>query len=314
MAIEHVEPWQKMQDFMARNARPLDWVRLRHEVDGTSKEEVLRCLAAYQNEDGGFGHGLEPDCWNPGSSPIQTWAATEILVQVGVDTKSPILSGIWAYLGSDHGFEQGRWLASLPSFNEHPHAPWWTFSSVPDILRTWGYNPSAALAGFVLGFGCEHPFLEDRAVTVARAALAHLEALDLTLDMHECACYLRLLMQLQKAKRDDVLPVGQLEDLLRNQVRNCLSQDTKLWQTDYVCRPSNLLLTPGNPFFPEHEVLARKEAKFIMTQVQEDGSFALPWKWDEYPEAWAISQRWWQGQVILQNIQFVRAIQGKKTT
>jgi len=40
---------------------------------------VFDVLSQYQNPDGGFGHGLEADFWNPFSSPVQTWAATEIV-------------------------------------------------------------------------------------------------------------------------------------------------------------------------------------------------------------------------------------------
>jgi len=40
-----------------------------HFEDG-SRENVLQMLEVYQNEDGGFGHGLEPDNWKPNSTPI----------------------------------------------------------------------------------------------------------------------------------------------------------------------------------------------------------------------------------------------------
>lgn len=45
-------------------------------------QDVLAALAVYQNEDGGFGRALEPDCWNPDSSPVQTWTATEIINEI----------------------------------------------------------------------------------------------------------------------------------------------------------------------------------------------------------------------------------------
>ena len=61
-------------------------------MENGNKENVLKILASYQNEDGGFGHGLEPDCWNPNSSPVQTWVATEIIKEVGLeDANHPIM-------------------------------------------------------------------------------------------------------------------------------------------------------------------------------------------------------------------------------
>ena len=67
--------FKKARTFVYRNARPLDIARWQYHFENGSKGAVLTALAVYQNEDGGFGHALEPDSWNPNSAPIQTWAA-----------------------------------------------------------------------------------------------------------------------------------------------------------------------------------------------------------------------------------------------
>jgi len=79
---------EKTREFIYRNARPLDLARWRYLFEDGSREDVLTALAAYQNDDGGFGHALEADCWNPNSSPIQTWAATRIIDEVGCEDKN----------------------------------------------------------------------------------------------------------------------------------------------------------------------------------------------------------------------------------
>ncbi|MDR1558441.1 MAG: hypothetical protein LBS84_01860 [Clostridiales bacterium] len=70
------QTFDRARAFIYRNARPLDITRFQVHFENGSKDAVLTALAAYQNEDGGFGHALEPDAWNPNSSPIQTWTAT----------------------------------------------------------------------------------------------------------------------------------------------------------------------------------------------------------------------------------------------
>lgn len=70
--------YTQAKNFILKNARPLDLARWKYLFAGGSQEDVLTALAAYQNDAGGFGHALEPDCWNPYSSLIQTWVATEI--------------------------------------------------------------------------------------------------------------------------------------------------------------------------------------------------------------------------------------------
>ena len=62
--------YQKARKFIYHNARPLDIARWQYHFEGGTKEAALTALAAYQNEDGGFGHALEPDCWNPNSALI----------------------------------------------------------------------------------------------------------------------------------------------------------------------------------------------------------------------------------------------------
>ena len=51
--------FEKARRFMYRSARPVELARWQYHFEQGSKENVLKALAAYQNEDGGFGHGLE---------------------------------------------------------------------------------------------------------------------------------------------------------------------------------------------------------------------------------------------------------------
>lgn len=73
------EAFEKARKFIYRNARPLDLARWQYHFEGGRKENVIEALSAYQNEDGGFGHGLEADFWNPNSSPMATSAAAQYL-------------------------------------------------------------------------------------------------------------------------------------------------------------------------------------------------------------------------------------------
>lgn len=74
-----MKTYKKARQFVYQNARPLDFARWKYHFEGGSREAVLDILSAYQNSDGGFGHALEPDFWNPDSTPTATWMATNIL-------------------------------------------------------------------------------------------------------------------------------------------------------------------------------------------------------------------------------------------
>jgi len=57
--------FERARKWICLNARPIDRARFAYLFENGSREAVLSALAEYQNEDGGFGHALEADCFNP---------------------------------------------------------------------------------------------------------------------------------------------------------------------------------------------------------------------------------------------------------
>src|SRR5438874_13733673 len=55
--------------FVAANARVLDRRRFQRLFEDGAAAPVRDAVAAYRNDDGGFGHALEPDGRTPGSQP-----------------------------------------------------------------------------------------------------------------------------------------------------------------------------------------------------------------------------------------------------
>lgn len=115
---------EKAQQFIYRNGRLLERRWMEHLFKGGSKVAVIDALRAYQNEDGGFGHALEPDIRDPHSQPVPTETALHIMDGLGLFDSS-IISGILRYL---EGITQpgGGFPRALRSVNHYPHAPWWT--------------------------------------------------------------------------------------------------------------------------------------------------------------------------------------------
>lgn len=147
-----MEAFEKARDFIYRNARPVDLACFQYHFEGGEKENVLNALSYYQNNDGGFGHALEPDCCNPNSSPVQTWAATEVLRKIGfADKDNLLIKGILKYLesGVDFDKDHNQWLNVIPSNNDYPHAIWWGYGQNGSDFK---YNPTACLAGFIIKF------------------------------------------------------------------------------------------------------------------------------------------------------------------
>lgn len=297
---------EKAREFLYRNARPLDLARWRYLFEGGSREDVLEALAAYQNEDGGFGHGLEPDCWNPNSSPIQTAAAAEILREIGMeDSRHPILQGILTYLASGRDFDGHTWSITVPSNDAYPHAPWWSHTPAQEP----SYNPTAGLTGFLLRHAEPDSPLYRTAVRLAKEAYDFLKANAPLESMHTMACFMELLEALRACGRGaDLLDLDAFEQLLGAQIRHVLTRDTSVWETEYVCKPSLFIHSKLSPFYAENREICDLECDFISRTQQADGTWAITWEWEAYPEQWSVSKHWWKSDLILKNVKFYSAM------
>ncbi|MER0246842.1 hypothetical protein AAHZ94_33720 [Streptomyces sp. HSW2009] len=99
-------------------------------------DAVERALAAYQNDDGGYGHALEPDLRGPVSQPLHTAHALRVLDEIdrcggpGMEQVCRYLTGI--------STPDGALPALHPSLRGYPAAPWLPVPDAPssDLLAT----------------------------------------------------------------------------------------------------------------------------------------------------------------------------------
>jgi hypothetical protein len=143
--------------FVAASARVLDRRRFQRLFEDGPAAPVRDAVAAYRNDDGGFGHALEPDCRAPGSQP----AATAMALRMMDETDT------W-----DEGLvrEACDWLAAVApaeggaAFVEAtvagwPHAPWW----VPEEGHPASLIATGLIAGTLYARGVSHPWLDGAA-------------------------------------------------------------------------------------------------------------------------------------------------------
>lgn len=297
---------ESIRRWIYRNARPLDLARWQYYFEGGSAEAVLQALAAYQNEDGGFGHALEADCWNPESAPMQTWTASCILREVGAPKGHPVAQGILRYLGSGAHFVDGLWQGAIPSNNDFPHAPWWTFTERSG--EDWGYNPTASLAGFILQYDEPGSALYQKGEALAKHAAADFIAgRTKSDDMHEVTVFWELLACCKAAGRTDLFDEKAYEGRLKSAVRVLIGNDPSDWTQGYVCTPSRFIRSPQSPFYPGSEGLPEQECDLLIQNRNAHGVWNLTWTWGAYEREFAISENWWKANLAIQNLLFLRA-------
>src|SRR5262245_16685270 len=115
---------------------------------------VLDALRGYQNADGGFGHGLEPDKRCPASLPIDVEVAFQTMAAAGTGD-AEMLRGACDFLGrtaaqADAG---GAVPLAFPVIESFPRAEHWS-----DWTYQPGVNPTAGLAGLLYQLDFDHPW------------------------------------------------------------------------------------------------------------------------------------------------------------
>ena len=148
--------------FIAGHARVVDRRRFGRLFGEGPAGPVRDAVAAYRNDDGGFGHGLEPDCRAPGSQPPAVEMALRIMDEADA-WDDALVRGACDWLASVAPAEGGAAFveAGPQALADWPHAPWW----VPEEGHPASLVPTGLIAGTLHRRGASHPWL-DRATEV----------------------------------------------------------------------------------------------------------------------------------------------------
>lgn len=283
-------------NWMKRNARPLETARWHALMEGGMKSGVIPYIRAYQNTDGGFGHGIEPDFWLPESSPMATWAAGQYLLDLDVASKEPIILNMISYLLDMYDADTGMWPTVLPENNEHPHAPWWHWEE--GVQENWMFNPGAELAGFLIHWSYEDSKAAKIGWDSVSKALPRLMSIDI-MDFHEVNAYQQLIRILFRHRESLSERTGfTYEDVNAKAfllAERCMDKDVANWGDSYKPLPLDLIHSPKHILAEKYPQLIGENLDFYLDTINKDGVWDIPWDWGEDSNAFAISKRQWQG-------------------
>ena len=139
-------------EFMAARARVLDRRVFQRLFQGGAPAPVRDAVAAYRNDDGGFGHALEPDLRAAASQPAAVEMALRIMDAAGAWDERLVRDAI-DWLTSIAPSEGGATFV-LPTLSQGPHAPWW----VPAEGNPVSLIQTGQIAGVLYARGFNHPW------------------------------------------------------------------------------------------------------------------------------------------------------------
>lgn len=290
------EIFEKSSSWIKRNARPLEAARWEYYFEGGSKEKVIEYLSAFQNEDGGFGHGIEPDFWVPYSSPMATWAAGQILMEIDADKDEKVVRSMISYLVNTNLRETGMWLSALPENNQYPHAPWWHWTE--GVQENWMFNPGAELAGLLVHWSLEQSEANKMGwLSVEKAINRLMNAAEM--DKHELNNYQQLLkvLNLHEVTFNSKLPFSLMDvsNKIYELIKLCVERDVSAWSTGYKPLPLDFVKNPNHSLCREFGDAIEQNLDFFVESLSEEGTWDISWDWGSYPEEFSIARRQWKG-------------------
>jgi hypothetical protein len=293
------DAFHRARAYLFEHGRPLDRERFRYHFESGSADAVMAELEAYQNGDGGFGHGIEADIRAADSSPIATATAFRVLREVGAPDHEIVRRGL-AYLSST--FDRGRsvWEMVPPEVANAAHAPWWNYAETAETFEDFQVNPTAEILGELYDYAALVPagLLADLTpIVVGRAeAMAKLEHNSFVALSHLAAAE-----NLPAAARQS------LQTRLLRAAPHSIALDPSRWH-EYELEPLEALGTPASFLtgaIPPEAV--RANIAYTIDRQLPDGSWPLTWEWASVDaDAWAQAEREWKGKQIVDKIVALR--------
>ena len=286
--------------YILENARPLEFAIYKYFFENEFNQAVINELSKFQNADGGFGNALEPDFFNPNSSPIATNDAIITLFRVNaLDRNSDIVKGIVRYLESHDSFDEDkkRWLFAIDSNKDYPHAIWWEKKG--DGISK--FNPSVSLAAFMVCYGNRTSLYEE----IIKEGFEYLENGE-EVSGDDVNCYLLAYELLTSNSIKDIVDLNIFKDLLCNAIENCICKDTSKYGVEYVPMPSTIFTSRYMEFITTEIKPLITAEKDILSKLQlEDGGFDITWKWyTTYPDEYEQARAWWRPRITIEKLLF----------
>ncbi len=280
--------------YMDTGARPLERAIFNYYFNGSSGDDILDSLEAFQNVDGGFGRGIEPDFKLIQSSPMATSIGLRYLSKIDNSNRAQnMIAKAVKYLETAYDSNRNGWYSVPSNVNNYPHAPWWEFRN--DINMTvidysWG-NPTAELIGYLYKY---KTYLKEIDIySLLSYAIANLNKRTEFSSEHEILCYIHMYNTIDEEYS------SQIEDKIKLAVSQLVNINQAEW-TNYVPTPLKFIEIGSKNFFEIEAKYIDQNLDYLIDRFEEHGNILPTWQWDNYLEQWEIAKKEWTGILTLE--------------
>jgi hypothetical protein len=286
--------FSKIDIYMNSEARPLERAIFNYYFNDSSADDILDSLETFQNSDGGFGNGIEPDFKLMQSSPMATSIGLRHLSKVDKsDRAQKMIAKAIEYLETSFDCDRNGWYSVPSNDNNYPHAPWWEFRediNMTVIDYSFG-NPTAELIGYLYKY---KKYLNNLDVyLLINYAIDNLNKRTEFNSEHEIFCYIRMYNALDEEFSN------QIKDTLKLAVSQLVNINQYQWM-NYVPTPLRFINMESKDFFGIEREFIDQNLDYLVDKLEEEGRILPTWQWDKYLEEWEITKTEWMGILTLE--------------
>lgn len=289
----------QLTSYMNTEARPLEKSIFNYCFNDSSGDDILDSLVAFQNIDGGFGKGIEPDFKLIESSPMATSIGLRYLSKLdNTDRAQSMIAKAVKYLESTFDINRNGWYSVPSNVNGYPHAPWWEFRddiNMTVIDYSWG-NPTVELIGYLYKY---KEYLNNLDIYSLKSyAISNLNKRTKFNSEHEIFCYIRMYNALEEEFS------SQIVDTLKLAISQLVNINQSEW-INYVPMPLKFIYSDSVNFFGIERTFIDHNLDFLIDKL-EDGKISPAWQWEKYLEEWEIAKVEWMGILTLEALLSLR--------
>ncbi|RDY28268.1 hypothetical protein CHL78_006350 [Romboutsia weinsteinii] len=288
------ECFNQASESIMKYARPLEKsVYQKYFKDGPEEDIILE-LKKYQNEDGGFGNGIESDFILPQSSPMATSVGLRLLSNLERSKEvNDIIKLAIDYLEKTYNTYRNGWFSVPKEVNDFPHAPWWSYDDKIEMTvidKSWG-NPTAEIIGYLYKYKDYVKTLDVE--LLVEYAISYIENKNHFNSEHELYCYLKLFNELPNNLKD------RLEKKLAIAIDQVIVYDEKKW-LKYVPTPLDFIKKTDSHRFEIIESKIDSNLDFIIRELKLNERLIPPWGNVFYKEGLDNAYNEWTGVLTLE--------------
>lgn len=272
--------------------RSLELSLLKHICGGNYEEKIIDELLKYQNADGGFGQGLEPDFTMPYSSPIATAMAFDYIDFLDRKAAKDLIRTSINYLQNTYNPDIMGWHLKDSRMNFYPHAIWWHYDD-KESKKNYNVNPTLKILGILYKYREFVDILDLK--DILDYAVDYVLRESTLEDEHEIYSIIYFYNNVDPSYKKA------LKEKVKSLIKYKIDIKEKAWKS-YVPMPINFIDNEKSLCYKEFEKDVEKNLDFIINAANLDGFWQINWDWGQYPKQFKIARLNWTGYLAVKYI------------